>query len=167
VYVGDLRVGECVLTRKRVANECTLVSAIFSTVSRVKLADGGGLRVANLGPRAQYVAGKSASVDTLAVALELGMPCTDDVLCGAAISGSLSKLQWLYTEQHCHFPSDISNWAAMNGSIDALLPEAVWVPIPRRHVLLGSRQWPTADCAVPSFRGGLQADVLRGQYGRA
>jgi hypothetical protein len=100
--------------------QTTLVSAIFNSPSRVKLADAAGLRLADLGARAHYVAGKSASVNTLSVALERGMRCTDELLQGAAMCGSLSKLQWLYTEQRCQFPGAISNWAAMHGSTDVL-----------------------------------------------
>jgi hypothetical protein len=100
--------------------QTTLVSAIFNSASRVKLADAAGLRMADVEPRAQYIAGKTADVDTLAMALALGMRCTDQLLRGAAISGSLCKLQWCHAEHRCQFPDDISKWAAMCGSIDAL-----------------------------------------------
>jgi hypothetical protein len=109
-----------ILIRLQSCPQTTLVSAIFSSASRVRLADAVGLRLADLEPRAHYIAGKSANVATLAAAFEVGMPCTDDLLRGAAISGSLSKLQWLHTEQRCQFPDDISYWAARQGSMDVL-----------------------------------------------
>jgi hypothetical protein len=58
---------------------------------------------------------------TLQVANELGLPLTDSVVCGAAWSASIAKLQWLHTaRQYSELPDFSSCYAAKAGSIDML-----------------------------------------------
>jgi Ankyrin repeats (3 copies) len=69
----------------------------------------------------QLTAGRVSDLSTLQVALELGLPLTDDVLCGAARSLSLRKLQWLHTaRQPCELAVSLRCYAATAGSIEIL-----------------------------------------------
>jgi hypothetical protein len=106
----------------------TTCAEVFASASRVKLAHTCGLQLSD--PRArrpvqsgiivQGQAGKYADVETLLVAHELGLPWSAPVLCGAAESGSLPKLQWSVNEQQCFMPYDIIKFAARSGSSEML-----------------------------------------------
>jgi hypothetical protein len=54
------------------------------------------------------------------VAIKLGLPRSEEVARGAAESADLSKLIWLRTKQHCHFPFNITASAATAGSVQML-----------------------------------------------
>jgi hypothetical protein len=68
----------------------------------------------------QRYAGRHADIDTLRVAFRLGLPRSESVAHGVADSADLTKLIWLRTKQHCHFPYDISATAAAAGSVQML-----------------------------------------------
>jgi hypothetical protein len=65
-------------------------------------------------------AGKHANISTLEAAHELGLPFSSNLLEGAASSRSLSKLQWLHTEQQCPLPRGITCAAARAGDVEML-----------------------------------------------
>jgi hypothetical protein len=102
----------------------TLYSSIFTSRSRVRFAHDSDVH--SLGEQyfvEQYLAGVHAGQETLVTAHELGViQFNHHVLTGAARSGDLTKLMWLYTEQHCELDrdEDISIFAAMSGSIAVL-----------------------------------------------
>jgi hypothetical protein len=109
------------LESKVCSHSQTLYSAIFSSQSRLRLAHAAGLQFAT--PRAwrlQRLAGQHADIDTLAVAHQLGLPLSANVVHGCALSGCVSKLEWLYDEQHCRLPHNIAHAAAAGGSNDML-----------------------------------------------
>jgi hypothetical protein len=102
----------------------TLYSSVFASPSRVRLAyDSGFYYHEEQDYDVQYQAGVHADQETLVTAHELGLiQCDSHVLNGAARSGNLTKLMWLYTEQHCERDrdEDLSMYAAMGGSIAVL-----------------------------------------------
>jgi hypothetical protein len=92
---------------------CTSPQAIFASPSRVKLVVAtNGVQFNTIDHsdnwRIEFAAGKFADVATLLAARELGLPFSDRVVCGAAASGDISKLDWLLTDQHCPIPEDIA-----------------------------------------------------------
>jgi hypothetical protein len=103
--------------------ETTLCSAVFASTARLTLACAYdfSLEADNYDAECiQQIAGRVADVPTLRAARELGLQLTDEVLIGAAESGSTLKLQWLHTDHGCKLPSDICDYAAFSGSIDTL-----------------------------------------------
>jgi hypothetical protein len=103
-----------------VTPEETSYSAVFSSVSRVILAHRHGLAF-NGNKKLEHMAGLVADIPALRAARELGLALTDEVLIGAALSGSvLLKLQWVLEDQTCKLPRSICAYAARGGSIDAL-----------------------------------------------
>jgi hypothetical protein len=87
----------------------------------VKLASECGVRLQDKRNwRLQHYAGLYASKETLLAARELGLPFTDFVLQGCAVSGRLPLLQWLHAEQHCALPDGICSYAARSGSVPML-----------------------------------------------
>jgi hypothetical protein len=70
--------------------------------------------------RLQRIAGRFGDVDTLKVALQVGMPLSPDLICGTAQSGSLAKLLWLHQEQNCELFDDVVEYAARGGNVDML-----------------------------------------------
>jgi hypothetical protein len=76
-----------------VISAVTSYSAVFTSVSRVILAHKHGLAF-NRNEKLEHVAGLVADVPALRAARELGLALTDRVLIGAALSGSVLKLQW-------------------------------------------------------------------------
>jgi hypothetical protein len=88
-----------------------------------------------------------ASIETLAALRELGMPLSYRVVLAVALSGRLSILQQLLSEQQCPKPSTLSHNAARSGSISMLK----W---------LRSQSWCTFDestCAGAAKGGQLAA----------
>jgi Ankyrin repeats (3 copies) len=125
--VDSVEVDELVSGYYNVADKCavtsktTLYSAVFSSTSRVSLAYECDLMP--LSDNLHHLAGRAADLFTLQFVHELGLPLTDRVLTGAAASGSVPKLQWLHVDQRCRLPTDITEYAARSGSIDAM----IWV----------------------------------------
>jgi hypothetical protein len=98
---------------------CTTYKTVFSSCGLTRLAhESWALNL--LCPKVQLGAGRYGSTDVLLLAHELGMPMSDAVLTGAALAGSVSKLRWLCTEQHCQLPDDICASAAKSGCVDLL-----------------------------------------------
>jgi Ankyrin repeats (3 copies) len=101
----------------------TLGSAVFGSVSRVRLAHTYGFRLDEYNWNLRRLAGRYGSIDVLAAVHELGMPlsASDDILRGAAISGCLQKLQALCEQYKAQqLPADISNHAARSGNVAML-----------------------------------------------
>jgi hypothetical protein len=97
----------------------TLTSAAFSSSSCFRLAVEHGMQLpSNNSRRQQRIAGEHSSLETLKVALQLGLNMTDAVVQGAAESGSLAKLNWLHTEHGCQFNADTVFAAAKTGQLD-------------------------------------------------
>jgi hypothetical protein len=103
---------------------CALVStkysAVLASASRVKLAQEHNLSFAKNNWKLQRFAGRCADIESLELAHSYGMPHSRHVMAGAAESGSISKLQWLHTEQHCDLRAQITCYAARSGSIEML-----------------------------------------------
>jgi hypothetical protein len=97
----------------------TLYSSVFASASRVRLAHDCSLDSNNL--QYAYAAGACADIATLVTAPQLGAPWSPYTLRGAAAVGSVLKLQWLHTQQHCQLPADIGKYAAWGGSIEVLM----------------------------------------------
>jgi hypothetical protein len=77
----------------------TFCSAAFASAALLRLAHSCGLDWNSYcNNRQSIIAGKVADIATLTVARELGFAFTISVLCGAAESGCIVKLSWLYTE---------------------------------------------------------------------
>jgi hypothetical protein len=113
IYYGNGVVTLCTLRPKT-----TLYSAVFASASRVKLGHDCGVTFDK--KNTQQLAGRCAEVSTLQATHDLGLAFTDDVLIGAAASGSVPKLHWLHTEQGWQLPPFLSYYAARSGSIDML-----------------------------------------------
>jgi hypothetical protein len=95
----------------------TLHSAIFSSKSRLRLAHAAGIQFdAVRNWKLQRLAGQHADIGTLAVAHQLGLPLSANVVHGCMLSGSVPKLN----EQHCWLPHNIARAAAAGGSIEML-----------------------------------------------
>jgi hypothetical protein len=101
-----------------IESDTTLYSAVFASAASIRLAHDCGLTFKS--KELQCIAGRVADVPTLRAACELGLALTDEVLFGAAESGSVSKLQWFHSDQGCQLPPDICNYAAKSGSIHVL-----------------------------------------------
>jgi hypothetical protein len=86
----------------------TLLSAIFASTSRLKLVHSSCLYcLMNIG-RLEYLVGWYADKATLMAALALTLVrINSDILTGAVRSGDLSKVIWLYTEQHCKLTKSV------------------------------------------------------------
>jgi hypothetical protein len=127
----------------------TTCAAVFASASRVKLAHSYGLQLSKsskyspLQTVLQTQAGKCADKETLLAAHDLGLPWSASVLCGAAESGSLPKLQWLMDQQNDLAPRSITNCAAKSGNLEML----VWL----RH---RGAVYDQAECAVAAAEGG-------------
>jgi hypothetical protein len=97
-------------------------SAAFESVARLKLASSLGLQLSNLKNwKLQRSAGRNADIIVLASARELGLLFTDDLMCGAAESGCLKKLQWLHTDQLRPLPKYISHLAVKSNNLEMLV----------------------------------------------
>jgi Ankyrin repeats (3 copies) len=106
---------------KTITSHSTLCSAVFASVSRVRLAHECGLTFGSI--ICQRIAGRVADVATLRAAHELGLQLCDEVLIGAAEAqaASVPNLQWLHTEQGCSWlPESLCDYAARAGSLDTL-----------------------------------------------
>eukprot|EP00953_Heterococcus_sp_UTEX-ZZ885_P015932 8975-Heterococcus_DN1.PRE.1 len=99
---------------------CTCYSAAFASESRLRLAQSRGLHLEADSYKLQRMAGRSASIDVLKVAHDLGLVFTAHVMRGAAESGSIDKIQWLHTEHNCPFPTNITYFAARVGDVRLL-----------------------------------------------
>jgi hypothetical protein len=107
---------------------CTAVSAAFTSATRVRLASLWGLYRLHFDQAPTYgrlrrCAGRVGDVEALQAAHKLGLPYSHDVVRGAAESGCLDKLKWLYKEQSwtlLPMPKDITGDAAAGGSIEML-----------------------------------------------
>jgi hypothetical protein len=97
----------------------TLYSSVFASASRVRLAHDCSLD--NSTRYYLYAAGVHADIATLVTVHELGAPWSANMVCGVAFGGSVFKLEWLHTQQHCQLPADISKHAAKGGSIEVLM----------------------------------------------
>jgi hypothetical protein len=102
-----------------ITSETTLYSAVFASAGRAYLAHKCGLTFDNV-QRIERIAGRVGDIPTLQAAHELGLAFTDEVLIGAAESGSMLKLQWLQLHNRCELPDNICNYAARSGTIDVL-----------------------------------------------
>eukprot|EP00953_Heterococcus_sp_UTEX-ZZ885_P035404 18283-Heterococcus_DN1.PRE.1 len=97
-------------------------------------------------------AGRSADIDVLLHAHELGMPWHQDICAGAAERGRLSILQWLRTSVQCPWDAAaVGRTAAQNGD----LPLLNWLSNEEAN-----GRWKDGDgvCAAAAF--GRHVDVL-------
>jgi hypothetical protein len=104
------------------AAQHTTHAAICGSASRLRLAQSAGAAyLATTRSKRHFLTGKYANKETLLAAFTLGLPKIGNVTRGAAESGDLAKLQWLYSEQGCPLPDNIGAYAAIGGSIDTLI----------------------------------------------
>jgi hypothetical protein len=103
-----------------IAAKSTLFSAVFASPATLRHAHAcGGLKLEdNESEWVERMAGRCASIETPKVALELGTSFTQCcyVVLGAAESGDIEKLRWLFDEQHCEMPASLCTHAARSGS---------------------------------------------------
>eukprot|EP00953_Heterococcus_sp_UTEX-ZZ885_P011459 6635-Heterococcus_DN1.PRE.1 len=93
-------------------------SAVFASVSRLQLAHECGLELENPSYYTLPVAaGRWASIETLRAAHALGLGWSQMLLQGVALSGDVSKLQYLHKQQKCDIPPNICQQASRSGSI--------------------------------------------------
>jgi hypothetical protein len=80
------------------SSSCTVMSAVFASAARVRLAGQWGLHIdkPHTYGRLRRCAGRVGDVEALQAAHKLGLPYSHDVVRGAAQSGCLDKLKWLY-----------------------------------------------------------------------
>jgi hypothetical protein len=99
----------------------TTYSAVMQSVATLTWAYMSGLRVDAPGNRGlQYAAGRHASLLTLTVAHELGMPMSAHVFAGAVASGREPIVDHLYTTHQCFMADDIGHPLAKKGNITML-----------------------------------------------
>jgi hypothetical protein len=99
----------------------TAFGAVLGSPSRVRLAAELGfvLNIKNLW--SQFLAGAHSSIETLVELHEQYQMRYTEVVCrGAAVAGSVSKLQWLLDEQQCPQPDDIDRFAVNARTTDIL-----------------------------------------------
>jgi hypothetical protein len=97
-------------------------SAVFESVTRLKLARSLGLQISKVEIwKLQRSAGRHTGINLLVAARELGLLFTDDLMCGAAEFGCLKKLQWLHTDQLCPLPKYISHFAVRSNNFEMLI----------------------------------------------
>jgi hypothetical protein len=101
-------------------NTTTLFSAVVASPATVRLAHESGVQIST-NEKVQLMAGKHAYIKTLAALQELGMPLSQNLLQAAAVSGRLSILQHLISEQHCPKPRALVYYAACGGNISLLI----------------------------------------------
>jgi Ankyrin repeats (3 copies) len=80
----------------------------------------GALRVNNSGWRLQQYCGQFSDLVTLRLALERGLLANYHTMQGAAESGSLDKVRWLYEVQKTVLPASIGKYAAKGGNLELL-----------------------------------------------
>jgi hypothetical protein len=97
----------------------TIYSAAVASPARVRLACECGLP---MNYWLHVMASLCADVQTLATLRQLGMPLSDCVVTGAALSGRLSFLQHLssLTDERCPRRTELSYYAALSGNISML-----------------------------------------------
>jgi hypothetical protein len=101
----------------------TLLTAIFQSPSHVRQGFEHGFTQDRedlpwYGLFVQSCAGHFApDCETLRVAHECGVPYSTQLTRGAAESGSLAKLQFLYQQPSCDWPDDIAESAARSGNV--------------------------------------------------
>jgi hypothetical protein len=99
----------------------TACTAIFESLSRLRLAVQLGFTVDAKSCSCQMEAGNVADIETLVELHEQHhMQYTADVSRGAAESGSVSKLQWLLDEQDCPQSDDLDCYAVFAPTLDVL-----------------------------------------------
>jgi hypothetical protein len=93
---------------------------MFESVSRLQLAQNCGLDFSIW--QVQVAAGKFADIPVLAAAAQMLSIPWKHVIMGAAFIGSVSKLQWLCTEQQHEFedPDAVAVYAVAGGNVDVL-----------------------------------------------
>jgi hypothetical protein len=99
----------------------TSFSAAFANVSTIRLAYDCGLQLNR--PDQTYIpwfASEVADIEVLAVAHELGMPYSENLLYGLASLACFPVLHWLYAEQKCPLPKYIDTRAAESGCVTTL-----------------------------------------------
>eukprot|EP00953_Heterococcus_sp_UTEX-ZZ885_P038813 19911-Heterococcus_DN1.PRE.2 len=113
----------------------TGLQKMFESVSRLQLAQNCGLDFSIW--QVQVAAGKFADIPVLAAAAQMLSIPWKHVIMGAAFIGSVSKLQWLCTEQQYEFedPDAVAVYAVAGGSVDVLnwlkeqgvsFPTSIW-----------------------------------------
>jgi hypothetical protein len=99
----------------------TACTAIFESLSCLRLAVQLGFTVDAKSCSCQMNAGSAADIETLVELHEQHhMQYTADVSRGAAQSGSVSKLQWLLDEQDCPQSDDLDLYAVLAPTLDVL-----------------------------------------------
>jgi hypothetical protein len=102
----------------RHTRNCTLKRSAFASASRVQFAASYGLHLSTDVHTAALLhhVGEVGTIAILQAAYELGMPTSYHTTIGAAAAGSVSKIEWLYTEQQCPLQGSIDVYAACSGS---------------------------------------------------
>jgi hypothetical protein len=99
----------------------TLYSAVFASISCLRLANECGLELVGIRSyKLRAAAGRWASIETLQAAHALGLPWSYRLLCGVALSGDVAKLQYLHIQQKCQILPNICQQAARSGSVDTV-----------------------------------------------
>jgi hypothetical protein len=104
----------------QVTSSETSGSAVFASVSSLQFALECGLQVSAFSDKMQFAAGQFASIDTIQAAHALGLPWSEQLLHGVALSGDVSKLQYLHKEQKCQLPTYICQQGARSGNLNMI-----------------------------------------------
>jgi hypothetical protein len=98
----------------------TLMSTVFESPSRFRLAAECGLASAVHKPLLQYLSGLYADVATLSSAEELGLTLGDETVRGAADAGRVTIFNYLVQERQCTVPDDAGGYTAQRGNMRML-----------------------------------------------
>jgi hypothetical protein len=99
--------------------QMTLYSSMLSSPARVRHAVNCGFEWM-MSQQFMFAAGRYADISTLMAANALGMAYTATTMSGAARTGALETVQWLYEERFCGLCKEHTIYAAMSGSVQVL-----------------------------------------------
>jgi hypothetical protein len=98
----------------------TLIRSALASAACLEFARDNGLQLKS-DPPTLFLMGQFADLETLGSERKLGLLFTPQLVHGAALSGSLTKLKWVVEEQPCCLPRKTGDFAARSGNIGMLL----------------------------------------------
>jgi hypothetical protein len=121
-HMSEICIAEPQRGKKVVCGWCTtLLSAVFQSPSRLRLARDSGVRLSGYGIQdMQFIAGLCADVPTLRLAEDLGMALSASTVKGAACSDRASIVQYLIGVGQCSGDSSVAEYAVHSGNVDIL-----------------------------------------------
>eukprot|EP00953_Heterococcus_sp_UTEX-ZZ885_P002832 2051-Heterococcus_DN1.PRE.2 len=105
---------------KTCSSTTTVYSAVIASPAAVRLACRSGLDLKDESGNLQLCTGLQADLCTVAELCKQGMTLTAVLVNATALSGRLHILQYLFLQQHCSIPSDLSEYAVRSSSISML-----------------------------------------------